>query len=338
MAIVQSRRWFVTINNPGEKNLSHSAIKDIVARGTAPVYWCMCDEEGDECETLHTHLYFVWKSPVRFDTIRKMFACSHCDKPDGTSPECRAYVLKDGEKFNKEDSGHYHYVDKTGKEHSGINYSATFEEFGTLPHEHQGSRGDLSGLYNMIKQGADTYEILETCPEFVRDIDNIERTRQIILEKKFRNIFRKLEVTYIYGTTGVGKTRMVMEQYGYDKCYRVTDYAHPFDGYKGQDVIIFEEFRNSLKIADMLVYLDGYPVELPCRYANKQACFTKVYIISNWALELQYPLIQAETPLTYQAWLRRIHTVRIFSADGKYTDQNIQDYFKFKSVDVQWPT
>ena len=193
-------------------------------------------------------------------------------------------------------------------------------------------------MYNMIKQGADTYEILETCPEFVRDIDNIERTRQIILEKKFRTTFRELEVTYIYGTTGVGKTRQVMEQYGYDKCYRVTDYAHPFDGYKGQDVIIFEEFRNSLKIADMLVYLDGYPVELPCRYANKQACFTKVYIISNWALELQYPQIQAETPLTYQAWLRRIHTVRVFSDSGKYVDSTTQDYFKFKNVSVQWPT
>ena len=254
MANVQSRRWLVTINNPGDKGLSHDAIKDIVAHGTAPVYWCMCDEVGDECETLHTHLYFVWKSPVRFDKIRKMFDCAHCDKPNGTSPECRAYVLKDGEKFNKDENGHYHYTDSTGKEHDGTNHSDTFEEFGTLPHEHQGSRGDLRGLYNMIKQGADTYEILETCPEFVRDIDNIERTRQIILEKKFRTTFRELEVTYIYGTTGVGKTRQVMEQYGYDKCYRVTDYAHPFDGYKGQDVIIFEEFRNSLKIADMLVY------------------------------------------------------------------------------------
>ena len=198
MANVQSRRWLVTINNPGDKGLSHDAIKDIVAHGTAPVYWCMCDEVGDECETLHTHLYFVWKSPVRFDTIRKMFDCSHCDKPNGTSPECRAYVLKDGEKFNKDENGHYHYTDSTGKEHDGTNHSDTFEEFGTLPHEHQGSRGDLRGLYNMIKQGADTYEILETCPEFVRDIDNIERTRQIILEKKFRTTFRELEVTYIF--------------------------------------------------------------------------------------------------------------------------------------------
>ena len=41
MANVQSRRWLVTINNPGDKGLSHDAIKDIVAHGTAPVYWWM---------------------------------------------------------------------------------------------------------------------------------------------------------------------------------------------------------------------------------------------------------------------------------------------------------
>ena len=79
-----------------------------------------------------------------------------------------------------------------------------------------------------------------------------------------------------------------MEKYGYQNVYRVTDYDHPFDSYKGQDVIVFEEFRSSLKIQDMLNYLDGYPCELPCRYNNKLACFTKVYIITNISFNQQY--------------------------------------------------
>ena len=158
MAVVQSRRWLVTINNPGDRGLTHSALKDVVARGTVPVYWCMCDEVGDECNTLHTHLYIVYKSPKRFDTMCKTFGNSHLDKPDGTSPECRAYVLKDGDKYNKDETGHYHYTDKTGKEHCGTNYSDTFEEFGALPHESQGKRTDLSGLYQMIKDGAATLD------------------------------------------------------------------------------------------------------------------------------------------------------------------------------------
>jgi hypothetical protein len=111
------------------------------------------------------------------------------------------------------------------------------------------------------------------------------------------------------GDTGAGKTRSVMELYGYTNVYRVTDYDHPFDSYKGEDVIIFEEFRGSLKVADMLNYLDGYPVELPCRYANKVACYTKVYITTNIPLEEQYRNVQSESPGTWKAFLRRVPTV-----------------------------
>ena len=76
-------------------------------------------------------------------------------------------------------------------------------------------------------------------------------------DAQFKNCWRELEVSYIFGRTGSGKTRGVMDAYGYENCYRVTDYKHPFDTYDGQDVLIFEEFRGSLKHGDMLNYLDG---------------------------------------------------------------------------------
>lgn len=107
-----------------------------------------------------------------------------------------------------------------------------------------------------------------------------------------------------------------MEKYGYSNCYRVTDYQHPFDSYNGQDIVIFEEFRSSLKIQDMLNYLDGYPLDLPCRYNNKIACFTKVYIISNISLNDQYYDIQRNYEETWKAFLRRIHEVQVFSSTG----------------------
>ena len=113
-----------------------------------------------------------------------------------------------------------------------------------------------------------------------------------------------------WGKTGAGKTRSIMEQHGYSKVYRVTDYAHPFDNYKGQDVILFEEFRSSLPLAAMLNYLDGYPVELPCRYANKVACYTKVYLVSNIPLHEQYPNVQMDKPGDWAAFRRRIQVVQ----------------------------
>ena len=100
-----------------------------------------------------------------------------------------------------------------------------------------------------------------------------------------------------------------MEKYGYSKVYRVTNYQHPFDSYAGQRVILFDEFRSSLPISDMLKYLDGYPVMLPCRYADKVACFAEVYIVSNIPIEKQYPNVQFEEPETWQAFCRRFHEV-----------------------------
>lgn len=161
-------------------------------------------------------------------------------------------------------------------------------------------------------------------------IDKIERVRQTIIEEKYKNTFRQLEVTYIFGPTRTGKTRSIMEKYGYSNVFRVTDYDHPFDGYKGQDVIILEEFRSSLKIEDMLKYLDGYPLELPCRYANKIACFTKVYIITNIDLSEQYTNIQEEHPETWDAFLHRIKTVIIYSKN-----QEPQEY-DFEQLQYQF--
>ena len=125
-----------------------------------------------------------------------------------------------------------------------------------------------------------------------------------------------MRVEYVCGVTGAGKTRGVMEKYGYDKVFRVTDYLHPWDSYKGQDVVVFEEFKSSLRIQDMLNYLDGYPLELPSRYANKVACYTKVFILSNVLLEDQYRFVQQEDPGVWEAFLRRVHCVRLYSRSG----------------------
>ena len=101
-----------------------------------------------------------------------------------------------------------------------------------------------------------------------------------------------------------------MELYGYANVYRVMDYAHPFDNYKGQDVILFDEFRSQLPLSAILGYLDGYPVELPCRYTNKIACFTKVFIVTNIPLEQQYPNVQQNEPGSWAAFKRRIQAVQ----------------------------
>nr|MCR5100162.1 hypothetical protein [Butyrivibrio sp.] len=126
--------------------------------------------------------------------------------------------------------------------------------------------------------------------------------------------------------TGTGKTYGVMTTHSPSNVYHVTDYDHPFDSYNCQHVIAFDEFRSSIKLGEMLIYLDIYPCELPARYSNKYACYDTVYVISNWRLEDQYSDIQQKDQRSWNAFLRRISEVWIYTGYNKVT--------KYASVDA----
>ena len=255
-------------------------------------------------------IYTRFQNPKLHTVIANAFPGAHRENVKGTSQQNRDYVLKDGDKYNKQPDGSYDYVDSSGKRHHGVNHSDTFLEWGEMPREHQGKCKDVERILALLKDGADNLEIVNEVPSAMLNIDKVERTRSMLRDREFSSIWRDLTVTYIFGQTGAGKTRSVMDTYGYTNCYRVTDYRHPFDTYDGQDVLIFEEFRSSLKLADMLNYLDGYPLLLPCRYFNRQACFTRVFFTTNIPPDEQY---MAADKLSRQAFWRRIHKVVEYS-------------------------
>lgn len=305
----QARKYQLTINNPIENgDWTHENIHNKLMGFKSLVYYCMSDELAS---TYHTHIYVCFDKPVRFSTMKNAFPSAHIENAYGTSTENREYVFKEGKWL------------KDAKR--GTNLENTHEEYGKMPMERQGARNDLVNLYEMLQEGKTNYEILEENPKFIGQVERMDKVRQIIENERYKLVFRDLEVTYIYGDTGTGKTRGIMEKYGYDKVYRVTDYKYPFDQYASQDVIVFEEFHSSLPITSMLLYLDGYPVMLPCRYSNKVACYRKVYILSNIELDKQYIDLQRNDTKTWCAFLRRIGTVVAYE-DGKVEKYKTQDY------------
>lgn len=310
----QSRKWLLTINNPIDKGFSHENIRRILESFKSVVYWCMSDEVGGETNTFHTHIYIVFPTPRKFRTMKKNFDGAHFDIANGSSQENRDYVFKQGKWL----------ADPKGE----TNIRDSHEEYGELPVERQGKRTDLDLLYEMIKDGRSNYEILEENPRYMMHIDKIEKARKTYLEEQYKNVWRNLDVTYIWGVTGSGKTRGVKQEYGYSNVYTVTDYQHPFDGYSGQDVLLFEEYRSNLKISDMLQYLDGYPIELPCRYSNRIACYTKVFFCTNIDLRAQYRDIQQDYPETWQAFLRRINKVKVYTSPDNYILMDRVAYMK----------
>lgn len=285
----------VTINDPLGKGYTHQKIMEILRSNFKTLsYFCMADEQGS---MYHTHIFITFTSRVRFSMIKRYFPEAHIEKCRGTVTDNIMYVQKSG-KWKLDEA-------KQEKKIEG-----TFEEYGTPPPDSQGVRNDMSQLYKLVIENYTNAEILAINQDYILQIDKIDRVRTTVLTERFKESVRlDLEVVYIFGKTGTGKTRGVLEKNGYSNVYRVTDYLHPFDGYNCQSVIAFDEFRSSLRLKDMLMYCDIYPIELPSRYANKFACYNKVYIISNWELEKQYSEMQYDDPETWQAFLRRIHKV-----------------------------
>lgn len=286
------RKFQLTFNNPQEHGYTHEAIRNTLQDISSVIYWCMCDEEGS---TYHTHLYVAFENAKEFSMMQRRFYGAHIECARGSHRENRDYIRKEGKWRDSEKSE--------------TNKPETFEESGELPEESDRRVKQSETILAMVENGATNAEIMRECPSAMLHLPRIEQARQTLLEETYRKAFRELKVEYIWGKTGVGKTRKVMELYGYENVFRVTNYAHPFDGYSGQDVIVFDEFRSSLPLSDMLCYLDGYPLMLPCRYADRVACYTKVYILSNIPLEKQYPNVQLEEPASFDAFKRRLTSV-----------------------------
>ena len=315
----RSRKYLLTINNPDEKEINDKSIVNAVEK-IKTKYLAFCYETGSQ-GTYHVHIYFYFENAVNFNTMKKLFPTARIDTVQGSSQQVKSYLLKSAKEHKKQEDGSYEYKDSTGKLHSGTNHSETFKEFGECPTEVRGKRNDLEYIYNLIKEGYTNAEILELCPKTaIKHINHIERTRQAIREDEFKDEWRDIFCIYVFGETNTNKTRTYMEKYGYSNVYRITNYIGNgiWDGYRGQDTVIFEEYRSQILISEMLTWIEGYPnSSLRARYSDKVACFTNVIFISNISLEEQYPNVQKESPckrqvLFHKFWQLFFHNYRHF--------------------------
>lgn len=309
----QSFMYQLTINAPKEKGWTHERILEVL-RGNFKtlVYICMADEKGS---CYHTHIFVVFASRVRFSMVKRYFEEAHIEKCKGSVSDNVNYVKKTG-RWETDES-------KQEKKIEG-----TFEEYGTQPLDSKGKRRDMTELYQMLMENMSNMEIVSQNQDYLLILDKIDRARTTILTEKYKETVRlDLEVIYVSGATGAGKTRGILKKHGYSEVYRVTDYIHPFDSYNCQPVIAFEEFRSSMRISEMLLYCDIYPIELPARYSNKFACYNTVYLVSNWCLEKQYTEVQRDDKESWEAFLRRIHKVIIYSKDGSVKEYDSVDAY-----------
>ena len=108
------------------------------------------------------------------------------------------------------------------------------------------------------------------------------------------------EVVVLWGRTGTGKSRRAWDEAGLE-AYPKDPRTKFWDGYRGQEHVVIDEFRGGIDIAHLLRWFDRYPVIVEVKGSSVVLKATKIWITSNLSPDDWYPETDAET----KAALRR---------------------------------
>lgn len=283
----QFRKFQLTQNNPEQHGLTAQTMREKVLTMEGITYACGC-EEISESGTPHIHIFFFTPGKKRFSVIKKRFPHAHIEAAYGSCLENRDYIAKSG----KWEDDHK----------SDTKVEGSFWEHGMLPSERAEKEPDMTAIMDMIEDGATTSEIVKRFPKYALQTRKIDDLHATIHVGTYSEITRDVNVTYILGPTTVDKVGIVYERHKAKDICRIAYYPDrkrlpSFDSYQSQPVLIFDNFIGQIPLDTMQYFLGKYPVMLPARYADKTACYTDVYIISDISPEVLYvkSLIFADT-------------------------------------------
>lgn len=146
----------------------------------------------------------------------------------------------------------------------------------------QGARVDLQEVCQKLKLGATLRQIaLEAPDQYVR----MHKGFQALHSQLHPPVAVERRVALFWGETASGKTRMVFDHH--PDAYTVFDIANPwFDGYVGQEVVLFDECGPGMMNHNLLKrLLDRYPMTVPIKGGSTSWLAKKIVLTSNVALE-----------------------------------------------------
>lgn len=265
-----SRSWCFTINNYTLEEI------DNLEFGIAKKYrYMICGfEKGEKKGTPHIQGYVEFHAAKRKAGVKKLISKrAHVEASKMKNRvNARDYCTK-GEQTKAEwDDLHQ----------QGPNYRKNPEwvEFGDWEAGGQGTRNDLRGIMEMIKEKKKMIEIMEEAPEaMAQNLRFADRYKELV-EKEETREFRKVSVEAYVGDAGTGKTRKAHEEN--PGIYTVNpDETFPFDGYDGEETILIDDFYGGLKYHYLLRILDGHQLRVNIKGGHRYARWTKVIITSN---------------------------------------------------------
>jgi len=182
-----------------------------------------------------------------------------------------------------------------------------FFEFGELPVE-AGTRTDLAAATAILSNGGTMRDVAVQHPEMLVRYPRGMQALASLLETS-RDPSTAPTVKWFYGPTGAGKTRSAYQDH--PGAYLWPGSFPWFDGYEGQETVIFDEFRAEMPFKQLLRLLDRYPMRVQVKGGYVQWLAKTIVITSP------FPPAEAYTDLrgydSISQLERRITEIRRFT-------------------------
>lgn len=196
---------------------------------------------------------------------------------------------------------------------------------GTLPVElgerpQQGKRKDLDEFRDLARDGATKRQLVESHAAVIARYHRFYET----IRSLYPPSRGELRTCLLVGPTGVGKSHYAREMCGDEPYYIVPKSKNTwFDGYDGEQFVIFDDFKGHVALDKLLEMLDPWSVRMEVKggfvwLSGKNLIFTSNFHPRDW-----YDYTTREEHR--RALFRRIHAVFEFT-----------DYRNYTMHDTQW--
>jgi hypothetical protein len=186
-------------------------------------------------------------------------------------------------KKGKKDKFHIQPANGTLKENQDYTSKASeWFEYGTPK---KGGRSDLTRIKDMVRETPQDISriIREECTN-LQQLRFAENLQKYYLKPRDHN--NPPKVFWIYGSTGIGKTRLVTESF--ESVCIVSDLKWPGDGYSQEECLLIDDYRNEpdgMSFRTLLRITDRYPYSMAVKSSSVQLNSPYIVITSPFSID-----------------------------------------------------
>lgn len=290
------RAWCFTENNPTERFSYNSD------RMSYLIYQLETGESG----TPHYQGYIVTKKKITLGGLKKINARASFRVANGTAEQNKVYCTKEKGRLD----GPW--------------------EYGEPPMP--GQRNDLLTIANELRKRplADVFN--DHPEEAIRYGKGMKYFRSVVLSEERGTEYRIPEILVYWGDSGVGKSRRarLMDPLLYNVPVHEGGTTW-FDGYDGQETILFDDFCGGMKYSQMLRFCDVYPLQVQTKGGFVSLNHRRIIITSNKPPEQWY---SGEVQGSAEALLRRLYEYGNIIHFTRFEDEIIDMEYSRRSVPI----